>query len=118
MAHVAAFAGKALEQFEESLVGLCFMGNFVEPGDAVLWQEQPVPVAQHDAGRDRTVVIFLEYQLAQVAVRRLARVWADGAQVEPGAHGVMPLGRSAQSAFGIDAGKAWMTDKGNGAVGG
>ena len=35
----------------------------------MFWQEQPVPVAENDAFAGRSILVFLQFQLAQIVVR-------------------------------------------------
>jgi hypothetical protein len=53
-------------------VGRLFAHELVETGDARLGQEQTALVTQHDALRERAVLVLLELELAQVALGLLA----------------------------------------------
>ena len=70
-------------------------------------------IAQHDGFADRAVLVFLELELAQVAVGLLAVSRLHALEVLPEPEGAVPGGRAGNAGAGGDACQARMAEHGH-----
>src|SRR5262249_46763418 len=68
-AHIPVFCGEAAQQLKENFLGLSLSREAIERDLAGHGEEKAALVAQDDAIGDGAVVVLLEDDLAQVAIR-------------------------------------------------